>query len=389
MKKIKFLTLLLLWTIPHAYSAGICSQQYNEEDNSYLNMPFGSCTTEKHKIQLIDKLISKSPNAANYYWKGRFLGETDKVLADLYPYGSLFLNSEMVWTIDSSKFDSSEGLSFTALNYFIMSVGAPATSLYEKEKASQSLDVIIDFFDKESPSSVIVANKLLDVSIIKPVLGAELLWYLELNTEMFLDYPKSTVDKYVQLVNKHSHIDHQRYVQSILQAKIIGIIGSLSAEVTSDAEKQKASQSLDLVIEFFEETKPSNDMVATKLLDISIMKPVLEPKLLRFYELNAEMFLDYPKSTVDKYVQLVNKHSHISHQLYVKAMLLQGDTKEIKGVHESYRLLLLASVKGSLKAGANADSLKAQLSSDQVEAAKCLVKKGVNPTWIDRKLCYW
>ena len=105
--------------------------------------------------------------------------------------------------------------------------------------------------------------------------------------------------------------------------------------------------------------------------------------------MNAEMFLNYPESTVDKYVQLVNKYSHISHQLYVKAILLQGDAKEIKNVHESYRLLLLASVKGSSKAGKNADSLKAQLSSDQVEAAKCLVKKGVDPTWIDRKLCYW
>ena len=179
-------------------------------------------------------------------------------------------------------------------------------------------------------------------------------------------------------------IEYYEYSQDALNYFLM----SVESEYSGDYQKERAYESLKNLAMYISR-HPSNIIVAHRLLDTSIAKSSLNANELKFYEEWIHTLVALPKAALEKYIELVNKHFGLSHQLYVQAFLFKEGIKEIKDTQEAYRLLLLASAEGSTGARYDLNDTEAKLTDTQVKAAKCLAKKSVNPNWFDRKLCEW
>lgn len=109
----------------------------------------------------------------------------------------------------------------------------------------------------------------------------------------------------------------------------------------------------------------------------------LEELVLSYKDTFARLETD----TFEKYKSYITKFPDSDVTTYLEGRLFEMGIGRIENLEEAYRLYLLASAMGSLDAAYAKDRIRDSLTEEEIETAKCLAKKGRNPSWISRQFC--
>ncbi len=163
-------------------------------------------------------------------------------------------------------------------------------------------------------------------------------------------------------------------------------VQSINYFPSSDWDNKRKSESLEKVKDYIYLSDASKGL--NYLLEISLEKKPSE-EVSKLIEENENYFFNSDKDIIKDFTKYVELYFSSEDNIYLKGKMFELGVGHIENYEEAYRIYLIASSEGSVKARKAKEKIRDKLTQDQIKKATCLAEKGLNPSWMQKQLCKW